>query len=285
LTGIIWLASYPKSGNTWLRALLANYEADDGKPADINNFGIWGISSNRREADEALGVECSDLTPEEVDRYRPTVYRNLARDSDRKLFIKTHDAYVTNGEAEPLFPEDITRAVLYVVRNPLDVSISFAHHLVDSIDNTIERMALETTVLARNDDRLHAQLRQRILSWSSHVRSWTEQTANRVHLLRYEDLCLDPLGTFLAAIRFMGLPEDVDRVRRAVAFSSFDVLREQELRHGFREKPRYAPSFFRSGRAGAWREVLSPCQIERVIMDHGEVMKRLGYLSDEGIPQ
>lgn len=281
MSGIVWLASYPKSGNTWLRAFFANFQSDSGIPVDINNLDIRG-AGNRRMVDDALGVESSDLTSEEIDRYRPAVCRIMASRSAKTLFLKTHDAYLLNSDAEPLIPRDVTSAALYVVRNPLDVSVSYAHYAAKPLDCAIDQMALETMTLARSGDRLRYQLQQRLLSWSRHVLSWLDQSAIRLHVMRYEDMCRHPFEAFSGAVRFLGLDDDLERLRRAIDFSSFEALRQQELKHGFKEKPFEAASFFRSGRVGAWRAILTDKQIERLVLDHGAVMRRLGYLSESG---
>ena len=278
MSQIVWLASYPKSGNTWLRAFLANFERNNDTPDDVNDLNSAEIACDRRIADDALGIECSDLNPEEIDRYRPAVYRSLANCTQAVVYIKTHDAYTLNSEAEPLFPNDVTRAAVYLVRNPLDVSVSFACHSAKTVDDVIDRMARETTVLGEQHDGLSFHLRQRLLSWSQHVSSWLDQTAIRLHVMRYEDMSRQPIESFTAAVQFLGLEDDLERIRRAVAFSSFETLREQELKHGFKEKPVEAASFFRSGRVGAWREVLTKTQMDRVVRDHGTIMRRLGYL-------
>jgi hypothetical protein len=95
-------------------------------------------------------------------------------------------------------------------------------------------------------------------------------------------MCQQPEEVFAAAARFLGLGDDRERVRRAVEFSSFETLRRQEHEYGFKEKPRRAASFFRSGRTGTWREALTTRQIEKLVRDHGTVMGRLGYLSEDG---
>lgn len=285
MSRIVWLASYPKSGNTWLRAFLANFQAPGDRPADINNLRVGGISSDRHAADDALGVECSDLTPQELELYRPAVYRDIANRTDKELFVKVHDAYTFNSEAEPLFPADVTRAAVYLVRNPLDVAVSFAHHENRTLDDTIDRMSRETLTLAEHHDRLHFQLPQRLRSWSQHVLSWLDQRAIPVRLMRYEDMYRRPVEEFTETVRFIGLDVDVERVRRAVACSSFETLRQQELAHGFKEKPFGAISFFRGGAVGGWREALTETQVERLVYDHGAVMRRLGYLREAGLPE
>ena len=275
MSGILWLASYPKSGNTWFRAFVANLRRGDKGPVDINDLPI-PLASNRRVFDDLAGVESTDLTAEEIARFRPRVYRRLAETSPETVFLKIHDAYTLLPHGEPLIPTEATAGAIYIVRNPLDVAISYADHCSRPLDWIIETMAPRDKVFS--DDIPAAQLNQRLLSWSQHVLSWIDQRAFPVHLVRYEDMQERPLEIFTSAARFCGLPCDPDRVRRALDHSSFETLQKQEREFGFREKPEAAPSFFRQGKVGAWREVLSPSQIARIVDDHGAVMERFGYL-------
>src|SRR5581483_5694512 len=123
---IVWLASYPKSGNTWLRILLANYMSGAQGPAGIDQLELFPIASLRRLFDDLVGIEASDLTAAEITAYRGEAYRVLAREHPPPVFVKVHDAYQTSDEGTPLFPAEITRCVVYVVRNPLDLVVSLA---------------------------------------------------------------------------------------------------------------------------------------------------------------
>ncbi len=89
---ITWLASYPKSGNTWFRTLLTNYQRNADAPADINQLDGGPIASARMWFDEWAGVEASLLSDVVVERLRPAVYRCLVRENPQPLFMKTHDA-------------------------------------------------------------------------------------------------------------------------------------------------------------------------------------------------
>jgi aryl sulfotransferase len=277
---IVWLASYPKSGNTWLRVFLSNYRTDSGQPKDINALDFGAAASDRNYFDSALGIESSDMTEDEIEQCRPEACRYLAERSAVPLYFKTHDAYVFTPSGAPLIPSDVTRGAIYVARNPLDVVVSFAHYLHRSIDEAIQLLALESTSLSGNSDRLETAFRERLLSWSGHVNSWLDQRAVPVHLMRYEDMYFRPIDAFTSVVRFLGWEEDTDRVRRAVGFSSFEVLRQQEQAGGFREKLPKTGSFFRQGQADSWREVLTKEQVARVIVDQGPAMQRLGYLPD-----
>ena len=278
----MWLASYPKSGNTWFRVLLTNYLRDEGQPVDINALDMQSNAADRRLIDNALVIETSDLIEEELSWYRAEAYRILARRSRETLYLKIHDACTRSDDGEPLIPADVTQSAVYLVRNPLDVAISFAHHYAMTVDAAIERMGLEDAALADPGPRLHPQVRQRLSSWSQHVSSWIDQTRFPVHLMRYEDMLRQPAESFSAVIRSLGLPYDQERVRRAVEYSTFERLRDQERARGFTEKPSKAKFFFRSGRADAWRTVLTDAQIRKITADHDPVMRRLGYLPKDG---
>lgn len=280
--GILWLASYPKSGNTWLRIFLTNLRRDSDEPANINELDDGPIASARALFDEASGIEASDLTPEEIDRLRPEVYEGLAAEAKEVLFLKVHDAYTYGADGRPLLAAGDCRAI-YLIRNPLDVAVAFANHASRGLDSIIGRMADAEFALAAGAGQLTEQLRQRLLSWSAHVLSWVEAPIP-VKVLRYEDMKQQPLETFTQAARFAGLPADPARVRKAVEFSDFKELQRQEQDHGFREKPPKADSFFREDGWGAWRREITPEQVARLIREHRQVMQRFGYLTADGEP-
>lgn len=215
---------------------------------------------------------------------RPGVVAFLAEHATASpLFVKIHDAYGTTPAGEPLVPECATRAAVYLVRNPLDVAVSYAHHSNSTIDRVIAFMGDESARVAGYGDGLSEQLEQRLGSWQRHVLSWVESPLG-VHVARYEDLLAEPLATFAAIARHLGLPDDPERVRKAVEFSSFERLRAQEDEVGFQEREATEAPFFRQGRAGGWRTALGSEQVERIVRDHGEVMRRLGYLDVSGNP-
>lgn len=276
--GIIWLASYPKSGNTWFRVFLANLRGERETPADINALETDGIASGRSLFDEMVGISAADLREEEIERLRPQVYEHLAAEAEETLFIKIHDAYTRTPDGAPLIPPSVTAGVVYLLRNPLDVAVSYAHHLGCGVEEAIERMADPHHTLCGSPGRLHHQLRQRLGTWSGHVLSWVDAPGLRLHLMRYEEMKRRPMETFQAAARFCGLPEDPVRIERALRLSDFAELQRQEQAHGFYEKPPRAAAFFRRGEVGAWREALTQAQVCRIIRDHGTVMARFGYL-------
>jgi Sulfotransferase domain len=276
--GIYWLASYPKSGNTWLRAFLTNYLSNSEKPADINELdGSWAATA-RETFDDYVGIDSSSLSRRQINYYRPLVYSQMSADYAGPLFFKIHDAFTRNAQGQPLFPACGTAGGVYLIRNPLDVAVSYAHHQAKEIDRIVEEMGRDDTMLAGSTQG-GTQLPQRLLSWSGHVKSWVDTPEFQILVLRYEDMLQRPEAAFESVVRFAGFEVDMARLRRAVDFSSFDSLRAQEFERGFREKQPRAKSFFREGRTGAWRESLSKVQVDRLVAANREMMLRFGYLS------
>ncbi len=280
---IVWLASYPKSGNTWVRVLLTNYLRDGEVPADVNELESTPIASARVWFDEWAGLEASALSDETIERLRPGVYRCLARAAAERLYMKVHDAWMRTADGEPLFPAEVTGGVIYIIRNPLDLVASVANHCGLTLRRSADLLCNPDATLAPSHGGLSDQLRQYTGDWSHHVTSWVDRSDLRLHLVRYEDLRADPLGAFAAIVRFCGLKLDEATAAKAVAFSDFRELQQQEQRGGFRERlPSANGLFFRQGQAGAWRRELPAELVARVIETQGPTMRRFGYLDDEG---
>ena len=283
--GIVWLASYPKSGNTWLRAVLTNYLRDDGAPASIN--ALASVPHNGREVfNEYLGLDSAGMTDEEIARHLPRFREVLAEristqpgqglHRNQPAFAKTHEAYRLPG-APARFPRAGAAGVVYLVRNPLDVAVSYAHHLSWSLDRTIRLMDDPTARELHIPGGIFDRLPEPLTTWGGHVASWTGQTDLPLHVARYEDLLADPRAGFGAVVRFAGLAGDGPRLDRAVEHSAFPRLQAQEAESGFAEKQPTARSFFRAGVAGSWRTALTPSQVRAIVDAHGEVMERFGY--------
>lgn len=281
--GIYWLASYPKSGNTWFRTFLANYQRSEDEPVDINALQTGGIASHRGLLDEILGIETSDLDPDEIDRLRPLAH-DWEMTGAETVFQKTHDAFTIASDGTPLLGSQRTRGALYFIRNPLDVAISYAHHNSSSIDKAIEQMGRENHGLNRSRKSIYRQVRQHMGTWSQHVLSWIDAPALNILVMRYEDMHNDGWNQFSRAVTHLDLTLDEERLARALRFSAFDVVKQQEAKSGFAERPAGMDGFFRKGKVGDWRDQLTDSQIARIIADHGAVMRRFDYLDGSGNP-
>ena len=275
---ILWLASYPKSGNTWVRAFLANYLADGTAPVDINTLPDFAYGDMRvNYYAQVSGKAAADLAWPEINRLRPRVHRFLAQARPGLVFVKTH-AVVATIDGVPTITPDATFGAIYLVRNPLDIAVSFANHYGLSISKAVEALCFTDLRIAAKE----GHIPQPISDWTTHVESWLRAPGLYLHVVRYEDMLTSPQRTFARMIEFLGLAMNRERLKRAIRQSSFRVLAEQERRVGFVERSKNAEAFFRRGSAGGFREELTPAQIEALVDKHRAMMTKLGYLDAGG---
>lgn len=270
---IFWLASYPKSGNTWLRAFIANLIADPVEPLPLSELPKYCEDEARPERYSALaGRPSSELDIGELCALRDQVHAQIAAEAAGTVFVKTHN-FAGDYDGHPLHNAAVTAGAAYVVRNPLDVVVSMSHHFGTGIDEAIERLNSDG-VGTLNDELFVGQV---LGSWAGHVESWAALEGPRFPVLRYEDLLEKPGKAFGKLARLLGVA-DRARVERAVRHASFRNLAGMERRDGFVEASDKAGRFFRAGRANQWREALSREQVTRVVEANRDTMKRFKYL-------
>jgi aryl sulfotransferase len=276
--GIVWLASFPKSGNTWFRIFLANLAAGEAGPADINELDRrGGIASSRHEFEAVTLLDSALVSHEDIDRLRPAVHALAAAKAREQRWIKVHDAYTLNADGEPVLGRCTALAAVYLVRDPRDVAVSLAHHTNTTIDAAIELMNAEDGALCRGRKGPATQLRQQLLGWSGHAASWLGQTDTPIHLMRYEDMRADPARAFAAALGFVERPATSEEISRAIRHSDFGELQRQEEEKGFAERASRGAPFFRAGQVGGWKEALTTAQTRRIEDVHAPMMRQLGY--------
>jgi hypothetical protein len=258
---IVWIASYPKSGNTWLRFLACNLV-----------FGA--VDSAGRLA---------ELAPD-VHELSGTCEINSPR-----VLMKTHFPY---SKRLPLEPR--TAAAIYVVRHPADVMLSNFHYArrrgADSRDGggVLERY-IDRYIAARGDPHW---IELGMGSWEENVRSWMSAARGfPIMRVRYEDLLADGLRLARSLCEFLGIARSGADIERATAGASFERLRDIEeadiraQRVGIFYKPYLRPGieagvrFMRAGRSGEGSAALTAQQRERFDTAFGALQRELGYLT------
>lgn len=276
---IIWLASYPKSGNTWFRIFLSNLFFPDKQEVSINNLFKTPVASSREIFEEATGLESTELAASEIEAMRPDVYRYYSRTNKGNLYLKVHDAYTYLPTGQPIIPEDCTLGALYFIRNPLDVAVSLSYHLGRDLIKISKDMDNDELCFSNSKLRPEIQLIQRLLSWSNHVKSWTEQSQIPVHVIRYEDMHNSPDETFRKAIEFCKLEYSDIEINKAIEKSQFRLIKDQEQNDGFCERPIHMKSFFREGIVGGWKNELDRKIVDLILENHDEIIQK--YYKDK----
>lgn len=263
---IVWIASYPKSGNTWVRFLVANLLY---KPIEQSA---------------------------EVERLVPDIHwhieaRHLLGEQTR--FIKTHWRY---HDRLPL--REDTAGVIYIVRNPLDVLVSNLNYFLlrrgDSYfaASPPQQRELRTRYVEEYIERGGARewIDLGMGTWPENVTTWLSEDVPYPRVfVRYEDLKEDPSEFLVRLCDFVGREKTNEEVSAAVARSSFDALRAMEEREvgantfGLFRRENPAPSyahgarFMHEGRAALYRETLTPAQVAAARRRFKPLIERLGY--------
>lgn len=271
---IVWLASYPKSGNTWLRCFLDAYflgEVDINEivcslPDDLAARCAVGDGSNAAE----FPVDIQMLT-------RPMAMLRLVREYNRNnspipLFVKTHNTHVVANGVE-MMPESLTKATICLVRDPRDVVVSFARHMGADIDTAVEWFLNKHRTL---NDASGNKMHDFISSWPMSVQSFANADTHNVRIWRYEDMKINPAKCFGEMLAHAGVEVDPVKVARAVDQVELSKLRNQEMQKGFSESSKHAKDGFFSGSPG-WNGRLTPSQVHRIEKACASMMKRFDY--------
>jgi hypothetical protein len=273
---IVWLASYPKSGNTWLRAFIYNLIENPGRPGPIEALPDYFESESKPRwyIPYLDKTDLAETSFDEMIALRPKVHQDIANSVPRgSVFTKTHNQF-THYNDVPLHNMSVTAAAIYIVRNPLDVLLSTADHFGLSLDAAIDFMGNVKTGSLSNPENVATFLG----SWSNHVESWTINPHQQFVVLRYEDMLDQPLRAFTRVAKLLGLNKDKSRIKQAISFSSFQELKKQELKSGFVERSPDSKAFFRKGQKNQWVNSLNDDQVTRMIDHHRDQMARFGYI-------
>lgn len=259
LRRIIWLASYPKSGNTWMRSLLAHYFMPPGQAPDINNLRRFTTADIRQDFfDAANGAPFSTDSVSEWLRVRDKALRLIAGSKPGTHFVKTH-CQAVQYMGHHLIPPDVTAGAVYIMRNPFDLAPSFARHQSADIDTAIDRMMNPETMMGTETG-----IRDAMGRWDNHIETWTGAPGLPRHVVRYEDMLDKPAKVMRGLLDFLSVKPDSAKLAKAIKATTFEAMKKQEEAHGFFERPAGMQAFFAKGQAGVWREDLTPAQVGRI---------------------
>lgn len=273
--GITWIASYPKSGNTWVRCLLQAYRTNGF--LDLNDLHmVYGDSAS------AYTCAVSPIPLKELGYrghwlVRPAALLMACMSKPIPRLFKTHYANLAPEGLPAFIPPELTARAIYILRDPRSVALSFSRHFGHSLPKTIEYMADKEFWIGKDWDQQTAQF---ISSWSNHVASWTNSdTKFPVHIVKYEELFEAPRKVLRDLLEFLGLEPEVDRIRRAVEATEVSKLQAVEQAQGFKEfRLKAERGTFFNGGGTRWQEELGEHWARQIEGDHGEVMKLVEYL-------
>lgn len=270
--GAVWLASYPKSGNTWLRCLLEAYRRNG--VLDINDMRITSSDGGATIVQGVSPLPLSALGFRGEMQIRPAALLNLFARLSKPTWVKTHFANIQPDGLPQCIPHELTERAVYVVRDPRSVVTSFARFYKFPIETACDAMSSKDFTIGGNE----AFAKCLLSTWSNHVASWMGEKVFPVHVVKYEDLLDDAGKELTEVLEFLGIEADAATVKKAVNATNISKLQKAEADQGFIENSRKQSGAFFNAGGVRWEDELAPKWIRRIESDHGTVMKQLGYL-------
>lgn len=276
MTGrMVWLASYPKSGNTWVRAILTALSAKPDNRFDINAMIGRGGPISPNEFEDIMGLCWSELTDGERLELLPSFTAELARETRGFEYHKTHMNFQLSPSGKPVFHDREGTVAVYIVRDPRQVSISQAHFFGTDIDDSINMMNDPERRVGLGDP----EMIESVGRWTDHVTGWLCQKHIPIHVMRYEAMKADPFKAVTEMLEFVGVSTTAQMIEAAIIATRFDQLQDLEHQEGFNQRSTATDRFFRNGTSDEWRHVLTKGQRLRIERDQGAGMHLLGYLT------
>ena len=284
---IIWLASYPKSGNTFLRTLLTSYFfTKDG------NFSFEVLKNIKQFPDngvfEKLGIDISN-EKEVIKNYIKVQEETNKRDGKAIRFLKTHS---TLQDMDGYKFTDLNNCLgaIYIVRDPRNIATSYSNHEQTSLDEAIERIKKFRIIGGIKDSKdRKSETITHVGSWSSHYASWKEfKKVDRYLLIKYEDLLKDTEKTFSKVLNFIckitktKLDLDKNKLKNVLKTTTFGNLKNLEKNSNFPEANTGLNgkkiTFFKYGAKNNWKDFLTSKNIKTLEDSFKKEMEELGYL-------
>ena len=284
LKKIIWLTSYPKSGNTWLRYLLSNYffNKENTFNFDIKNYinkfpsDIHFSFLNDYQKDEII------KKPEKISKYWIKAQQQISLENNNFIFFKTHyplvvlnNNYFTN--------EETSLAIIHIVRDPRDVVVSYANFLDNDYDKVIDLLTTKK-LAARHEYQKHSLGFDLMSSWAFHYTSWKTGLIEIPRILiKYEDLLDNTNKEFSNLIKFLSqilkfTPDD-NQLKFSIRNSEFVTLSKYEKKFGFNEHNLSNKLFFNKGKKQQWQSKLNSNQLKKIENSFKNEMIELGYIN------
>ena len=279
---IIWLASYPKSGNTWLRSLLATYFFSNNGEFNFELLSKIDAYPNAKYFEK---YKDKFQTPESTSKYWLAEQKKI--NQDRKLkFFKTHNA-MCKISGNSFTNNANSLGAIYIIRDPRNVITSLSHHYQINTKDALTFMRSEKkAIVEKKADRYLGF--NALFSWSSHQKSWTECKKFPILTIRYEDLENTTYSTFKDIFNFVkkisGIKKmfDKEKAKKVIRTCKFENLQHLEKTKGFNEAVLKKGSkekikFFNMGKKNDYRKLLSNKLIKEMNIIYKDQLKKYNY--------
>ena len=281
---ILWLASYPKSGNTWIRSLLSAYLfSSDG------NFN-FKLLNNIKQFSSEQGMLNNNLSSQEK------IYKNWIpaqekiNQNNEIHILKTHNA-LCNINGYNFTNKFNTIGVVYIVRDPRNLIISISNHYnlsqEEAYDFIINKKKIIFPKILKESNDYNKNDFNFLSDWSGHYQSWKDINFCPIKVIKYEDIIKNDHEVFMSTLKFTSkffkINIDEKKINNVLSSTSFEKLREMENKHGFEESVVSSHNnkknkFFNLGKNNNWKKLLDNKIRKKVEKIFEKEMIELEYL-------
>ena len=271
----IFLASYPKSGNTWLRSIIGNFYNFDKEFSlnDLKLIPLLSIKKHFSEFENKVYTNNNELHFDWISQNIIKCQKILNNKVNHLNIFKTHSARHKN-----FTNETVNAGFIYIVRDPRDIIVSLKNFSGKEIDKTIDEFLFSKSLMITTNGA------QELLStWELNVQSWLNYNSVPRLIIKYEDLKLNSKEIILNITKFLNKihrlninlsNQDIDKI---IENTNFTNLRNLEDKNGFDEATKHS-KFFRSGTSNQWKDILSNSQAKLIEKNLKSLMKYFNYI-------
>jgi len=271
---IVWIVSYPKSGNTWVRALVSTYLYSAKGEFTFNLLEKIPKFIQEKFISPFIDLKELKKNPLKITEYWKSAQLRINLDNQIKFF-KTHNACVSYKNRW-FTDETNTKGYIYIVRDPRAVACSLASHSKMSIEKAVDELLNENKVGYNGP----SKLAETPGSWRINYLSWKKKKKFGGIIIKYEDLIDNTEKEFKKILDFvndvMKITIDEKKFLKSINSCQFSNLSKLENMHGFEESENN--KFFRKGTKDSWKHELSLDLRKKIEENFKNEMKELGYL-------
>ena len=280
---IIWIASYPKSGNTYLRSFISSYYFSKKGKFDfdllLNILQFPSVKFVKKKINS------------EMEASQNWIYNQQQFFSGNKIhFLKTHSS-LNQYKGNNFTTKNLSLGAIYIVRDPRNIITSMTHHYSLNYEQSYLKLINEKQTLLEKSIGEDYSNFTFLGSWSSHYKSWKNTNEFNTLFIRYEDLENNKLDTFRKIVNFINTLKkdnssiDEKKLVNSINSTNFSNLKNKEKNEGFEESP-YSKSgekksFFNLGFKNRWQKILPKNIILKLNNTFQNDLNDLGYKLNE----
>jgi len=270
---IFWLSSFPKSGNTWLRSLIACYLDDDRNKTIFEKIKKIERFPSPGHFKGILNLDTLKNNELEICKHWIAAQEKINLSGEFRI-LKTHN-FGGSQKGDWFTNSENTCGFIYMIRDPRSVAVSYAHHSNISFEKSIEIICNENQ-FGKNEKNL-IEIRS---SWKINYLSWKNRDYPKL-IIKYEELLTNTFDTFSKILKFLSNFREIkiekNKIEETIKICSFENLSKLENRIGFKER-KGEENFFRKGLINEWEKSLSKDLIKKIEDNFKSEMISLGYL-------